>query len=94
MGSVDPELLDQGKQTELACVLKRCGPPNSRLTSPRMRPSDESVVKMRDGGDVPGVTGQGTCEETFRVVDEVGDDHFDNFERKIDDGGRARGRSL
>jgi hypothetical protein len=35
-------------------------------------------MKMRDGGDVPGVTGQGACPEAARVVDEVCDDHFND----------------
>ena len=42
---------------------------------------------MRDRGDVPGVTRQGAREEAARVVDEVGDNHFDNLERKLSDGG-------
>jgi hypothetical protein len=40
--------------------------------------SDEGVMKVRDGGDVPGVTGQGACEEAALVVDQMGNDHFDD----------------
>jgi hypothetical protein len=35
-------------------------------------------MKMRDGGGVPGVAGQGACTEAARVVDETSDDHFDD----------------
>ena len=84
---MDPEFLDQGKQTELGRVLEWCGPASFRHIGPRIRSSGKSVVKTRDRGDVPGVTRQGACQETARVIDEVGDDHFDDLERKLGGGG-------
>ena len=91
---MDPEFLDQGKQPELARILEWYGPGSLRHIGPRTRSNGKSVVKMRDGGDVPGVTRQGACEETARVIDEVGDDHFDDLERKLGGGGRVYSRSL
>jgi len=46
---------------------------------------------MGDRGDVPGVTGQGACDESIHVVDKVGDDHFDDLGGKLGGGGRACG---
>jgi hypothetical protein len=40
-------------------------------------------MKMRDRGDVPGVTGEGTCQKTAHVIGKVGDDHFDNLLGKL-----------
>jgi hypothetical protein len=48
------------------------------------------VVEMRNGGDVPAVTGQGACEETACVVGEMDDDQSDYFLGKS--GGDGRGR--
>ena len=39
---------------------------------------NESIMKMRDCGNIPGVTGQGACQKTALVVDKMADDHFDN----------------
>ena len=36
-------------------------------------------MKVGDGSDVPRVTGHGARCEAARVVNEVGDDHFDDF---------------
>ena len=94
VGRVDPEFLDQGKQTKLGRILEWCGPTSLRHIGPRTRSGGKSVVKMRDRGDVPGVTRQGACEETASVIDEMGDDHFDDLERKVSGGGRACSRSL
>jgi hypothetical protein len=52
------------------------------------------VVEMRNGGDVPGVTGQGACAEAAYVADEMGNDHFDDIEGKLSGGGPACGRDL
>ena len=38
--------------------------------------------------------GQGACEETGCVIDEVGDDHFDDLRRDPGDRTRACHRSL
>ena len=45
-------------------------------------------MEVRDGSNVPGITGQGACAETAYVVGKIGDDHFDEFERKSG-GGRS-----
>ena len=45
-------------------------------------------MEMRKKGDVPGGTGQGACEETGRIADELDDDKFDNFQGEP--GGRRR----
>jgi len=84
---VDPEFLDQRKQPELGRILEWYGPGSFRHIGPRTRSGGKSVVKMRDRGDVPGVTRQGACEETARVIDEMGNDHFDDLERKLGGGG-------
>ena len=39
----------------------------------------KSVMEMRDRGDVPGVTGQGACQKSAFVIDEMGDDNFNDF---------------
>jgi hypothetical protein len=57
-------------------------------------PGGESVMKMGEGGDVPGITGQGACQKTGFVVDEVGDDHLDDLLGKSGGGGRACCRNL
>ena len=36
-------------------------------------------MKVTDGGDVPGVTGQAACAEAERVVEKLVDNHFDDF---------------
>ena len=48
---------------------------------------NKGVVEMRNGDDMPRVTGQGAREKTVRLIDEMGDDDFDNFEGKP--GGRG-----
>ena len=47
------------------------------------------MVEMRYGGDVPRVTGQGARDETWCVVDEMSDDHFDDFHGKLGERRRA-----
>ena len=37
-------------------------------------------MKLENGSDVPGVAGQGARTETWDVVDEWGDDHFDDLQ--------------
>ena len=51
---------------------------------PRMFPplnvlENEGVMKLRSRGDVQRTTGEGACHETVLVVDEVGNNHFDDF---------------
>ena len=45
----------------------------------------EGVVKMGDGGDVPGVTDHGTCPEGAGVVNEVRDNRIHEFLREVGD---------
>jgi len=45
-------------------------------------------MEIRDGGNVPGVTGQGTRQKAAGVVDEMGDNHFDELQWKL--GGRGQ----
>jgi hypothetical protein len=53
----DLESLDQGEQTEFVHVPERLGPRTMlRCMDPPVERSDESMMKVRDGGDVPGVT--------------------------------------
>ena len=44
-------------------------------------------MNMRNDSDVPRVTGQGAREETGCIMNEMGDDHFDDFQREPGDGG-------
>jgi hypothetical protein len=77
--SVDLELLDQRKQTESVHDPERSGPYGFPVLARDPGSSDEGVMEMGNGGNVPGVTGQGAREETARIVDEMGDDHFDDL---------------
>ena len=36
-------------------------------------------MDVRNSSDVPRATGEGACEETESVIDEVGDDHFNDL---------------
>ena len=56
---------------------------------PRHGHSSEGVMEVGDDGDVPGATGQGTCEEMALVVDEMGNDHLKDVLGKFGDGGRT-----
>ena len=51
-------------------------------------------MEVRNDGDVPGATGQGTCEEMALVVDEMGNDHLKDVLGKFGDGGQARRGNL
>ena len=57
---------------------------------------DKGVMKVRNGGHVPGAAGHGTYEKTARVVDNVCNNHSDNIQGKSDGGGRRcpLGRSV
>ena len=37
------------------------------------------MMKVRDGGDAPGVSGQGACEETPCLIERMGYYRLDNF---------------
>jgi hypothetical protein len=74
---VDPGFLDQGKQTKPVHVPERSRPQSHR--HPQGIYSSKGVMEVRNGGDVPGATGQGACEEATLVIDEMGDYHFNDF---------------
>ena len=80
----DPELLDQGKQTKSMLVQQGFGPHETQSLPRGRGQSNECVMEMRNGDDIPGVTGQGTR----KIVDEMGDDNFDDLLGKS--GGRGR----
>lgn len=53
------------------------------------------MVDMRNGGHVPREARQGACEETAPVIDEMGDDHFNDVLRKpVENGWGCRGNVL
>ena len=68
----DVELPDQGKQTEPVHALEWNRP--SELSAKDAVTNDKGVMEMGNGGDVPGVTGQGACAETVFVVEMCEDD--------------------
>ena len=78
----DPELFDQGKQTKFVHV-REWHRPRKFLVSEELAIiewSEKGVMELGNGSDVPGVAGQGTRAETWDVVDEWGDDHFDDLQ--------------
>jgi len=54
----------------------------------------DGVVEMGDCSDIPRVACHGACEEGGGVVNEVGNDHFDEVLREFCDWGRAIRRCL
>jgi hypothetical protein len=62
------------------------GPPEFALVQ-GVDANGEGVVKTRNSGDVPGITGQGACAETALVIGKIADDRFDNLQGKS--GGRG-----
>jgi hypothetical protein len=82
--STDLELFDQGKQSKFVHVPEWYGP--DQFLAPQQRTSwsdsDEGVIKMGNGDNVPRVTCQGAREETMRIVGKVNYDQFDNFQGK------------
>ena len=83
---MDPEALDQGKQTKR--VHAREGAKH-RVSDTRTSPDSKGVMEMGNGGDVPGVTYQGACVETARVEGKVGDNYLDDLEGKPGGGGTS-----
>ena len=51
-------------------------------------------MEVGDGCDVPRATCQGACQEAGHVVDEVGDDRFDDILWDLGDWGRLDNRWL
>ena len=68
----DVELPDQGKQTEPVHAPEWNRP--SELSAKEAVTNDEGMMEMGNGGDVPGVTGQGARTETVFVVEMCEDD--------------------
>jgi len=91
VGPTDPECLDEGKQAKSVYGPETIRPPT--LWAPGVA-NEKVVMEMRDGSDVPGVTGQGACEKTVYVVVKIGDDLFDNLQGEFGGRGRACHRSL
>ena len=48
-------------------------------------------MKMRDGSNIPGVTGQGAGAQTSSIVNEMSDDRFNDFQGKLGDRRRLCG---
>jgi len=57
-----PAKLDKGKQAKRVHVLDGIGPLG--FAFPGVGVSKKGLVWLRHGGDIPGVTSQGTCAET------------------------------
>ena len=90
----DPELLDQRKQAKPVQARERHRP-HSPLRPPVGGDNgSKGVTEVRNGSNVPGVTGQGAREEIIFVIDEMGNDHFNGLLGKPVGRGRARRRSL
>ena len=51
------------------------------------------MMKMRNGGEAPGVSSKGTCQEGELVVNEMSDDHLDDIQGNSGVPGRVRRRS-
>ena len=47
------------------------------------------VMEVRNGGDVPGVAGEGTRKEIVFVIDEMSNDHLNDLVGKAVGGGRG-----
>lgn len=60
-----------------------------RVLDAEARPNNKGVVEMRNGGNVPGVTGQSACKETVCVESKICDDYFDDLQGKPGGGRRA-----
>ena len=91
--SLNVELLDQWKQTKLVYMPEGIGPPKLLVFAQEMDWSDKGMMKMRNGGEVPGVRSKGTCQEGELVVNEMSDDHLEDIRGNSGVPGRARRRS-
>jgi len=67
------ELFDQGKQPKFVHVPGRFGPLEFAIWVQVMCLGDEGVMEMMNGDGVPGVAGQGACNEAARVVEVSGE---------------------
>ena len=74
----DPELLDQEKRTKPVHTQERMGPhllrSHARVSGQRGGEySGKGMMEVRSGDGVPGVAGQGACEKTALVINEMVD---------------------
>jgi len=92
---VDVKFLHKGKQPELIHTNELFGPSLFPFWVPGivMGLGGKGVVEVRNSGHVPGAGDHGTYEKTARVVDKVGDNHFDDIQGKPDGGSQGRHRS-
>jgi len=81
---VDVEFPHEGKQPEPLYVKEWSGPHGFPWYVPWKGLGSKGVVKVRNGSEVPGVTGQGARKKAVLVVDEVGDDCFTDIQGKSD----------
>ena len=72
---MDVEFLDQGKQTKRVHVPDRIGPPEPS----GVESNGKGVMEMRNGGNVPTVTGQGACTEAVCVISKISDKFLDDL---------------
>ena len=93
---VDMEPLHEGKQSELMHMNEWFRPSPSPFWVPgiALGLGDKGVMKVRNGGHVPGAASHGTCKKAARVIYNVGDDHSKNIQGKSVGGGRGHHRSL
>ena len=82
MAPTDPEFFDQGKQTKSVHIREWHRPPKYLVSvGPAIIEwSEKGVMELGNRSNVPGIAGQGTRAETRDVVDEWGDDHFDDLQ--------------
>ena len=81
MAPTDPEFFDQGKQTKSVHIRECLRPPKYLVSGGpvTIEWSEKGVMELGNRSNVPGIAGQGTRAETWDVVDERGDDHFDDL---------------
>ena len=82
MAPTDPEFFDQGKQTKSVHIREWHRPPKYLVSVGPViiEWSEKGVMELGNRSNVPGIAGQGTRAETRDVVDEWGDDHFDDLQ--------------
>ena len=76
----DTDLPDEGEQAKRIHAPNGIWPPGFLIAGVNV--DDKGVVEMRNGDDVPGVTGHGARADTAWIVDKIINDHLDNFKGK------------
>lgn len=64
------------------------------LLIPILVPKGQGAMEVRNGSDVPGVTGLGACAETSHIINEISDYHFNDLQGKPRSRGWVCHRSL